>query len=102
VSWLTSDFSKQVTVMRMLSKSVQLHLSTYIPSSLPSCRSLLIAYSVLERKEGKERKLTPHSTSSLQDIHFPELPQVLQPHMLPAQNPKIFSDMSGEAQGALR
>lgn len=38
--------SKQVTVIRMLSKSVQLHLSTYIPSSLPSCRSLLMAYSV--------------------------------------------------------
>lgn len=51
---LTSDFSEQVTVMRMLSKSVQLHRSTYIPSSLPSCRSLLMAYSVLEGERGRE------------------------------------------------
>lgn len=45
---VTSEPSKQVTVMRMWLKLVQLHLNTYIPASFPSCRSLLMAYSVLE------------------------------------------------------
>lgn len=57
--------------MRMLSKSVQLHLSTYIPSSPPSCRNLLMAYSVLEGERGKGRKSSyqqehskPHAKST--------------------------------------
>lgn len=62
LSRLTSGFSKQVTVMRMLSKSVQLHRSTYIPSSLPSCRNLLMAYSVLEGERQREKALTNRST----------------------------------------
>lgn len=44
----TSEPSKHVTVIRMWLKLVQLHLSTYIPTSFPSCLSLLMAYSVLQ------------------------------------------------------
>lgn len=44
----TSEPSRHVTVIRMWLKLVQLHLSTYIPTSFPSCLSLLMAYSVLE------------------------------------------------------
>ena len=92
VSQLTSDFSKQVTVMRMLSKSVQLHRSTYIPSSLPSCRSLLMAYSVLEGERGRESELTPNrSTPNPQDVHFPQLPQVWYPLVLPVLGPNVLS-----------
>lgn len=52
-TWRTSEPSKQVTVMRMWLKFVQLHLNTYIPASFPSCRSLLMAYSVLKESTCK-------------------------------------------------
>ena len=57
-TWRTSEPSKQVTVMRMWLKFVQLHLNTYIPASFPSCRSLLMAYSVLKESMYKWGKPT--------------------------------------------